>query len=166
MSRAGWPLGMLSFSKLYVSHSTSGPSTTLNPMDAKELQMSRTMRVVGCRPPLGTGQPGRVTSMASPAMPAAASACLICCSRSSRPCSRATLAAFAAAPAARRSSAGSEPRPRSTCVSSPRLPKNATRHASSCSVSDATFSSRSAFDCRSSTWSVVLASLMCDLCDG
>ena len=47
ISRAGWSFGMFSISKLYRSHSTSGPSTTWNPIPWKMPHISRITSVDG-----------------------------------------------------------------------------------------------------------------------
>src|ERR1700680_4124517 len=67
MSRAGWPSGMLSSSKLYSSVSSSGPSKVWKPMRPKLRSISRSTRVTGWSRPRSTGRPGRVTSTRSAA---------------------------------------------------------------------------------------------------
>ena len=161
MSRAGWSLGMLSMSKLYRSHSTSGPSSTPNPMDAKTSVISRMVWVTGWSLPCGAGQPGSVTSIRSCSTWSAMEAARSPRSRASMSPSSRLFARLAAAPTARLSSWSREPSPRSRRVSCPLRPRYATRHLSTPSASTAASNSRVAAAATSSTcWTVGLSSLM------
>ena len=111
--------------------------------------------MVGCRRPSSTGWPGSVTSMASPSL-LESSCCLSASSLSESAPSSRFLALFAADPASRLSSTGSELTPRSSWVSDPFLPRYETRHCSSASGSANGSSSERALEVSSSTCCIMV----------
>ncbi len=164
MPRAGWAGGMLSASKLYQSVSASGPSATTNPMATNTSSRASRVWVTRCRCPRPSEESTwlattSVRSRRSSARRAARSTAASSLLRSSSAPSIRCWTSWSTAPASRRSSGGSPPRPCLAAFSAERLPSSACSTAVSCSVDEAPAICARAL-ASSSAWSRVPAVLM------
>ena len=128
---------MLSFSKLYLSNSTSGPLTTEKPMETNASSNSSRTIFNGCCLPTGISLPASVTSTLSSSSFFFSSASRSCSFFSFIASSMWERTSFAICPITGLSSLESFPISERSAVTSPFLPRNLTRKDSSSSdVSD------------------------------
>ena len=100
-------------------------------------QMRRSTCVLGCRRPMATGCPGRVTSSRSAASAAACAAATRSSRRASIAASTRVLTSLASLPASGRSAASSPPKPRRIAAREPFRPRYRIRTASAADTSAA-----------------------------
>ena len=152
---------MLSFSKLYRSYSTSGPSTTSYPIPTKMRSTSSSAIVFGCLCPTVLFLDGSVTSMTSAFIFSSRMAASIFTFVSSKSSSIAALVSLTNCPTFGRSSGATSFIPFNTAVNSPFFPRNFTRTSFSFSgISEALICSKAcALICSSLSFIFFLLSL-------